>query len=141
MTLAGVSQKIVDVIDPEKNFVPLPVAGGLFFADGEFPIWSCICLLEIRVIAGGGAWYFNEGKNYGMLLRMGVSGTVICVLSAKGVATLVGTPSDEGFTLIGTIAGEGCFGPCPLCICGDFEEGVKYVEGKGWEELPDKKDK
>ena len=140
-TLAGVSPKIVDVINPEENFGPLPVAGGLFFADGEFPIWSYSCLLEIRVIAGGGAWYFNEGKNYGMLLRVGVAGTVVCVLSAKGVATLVGSPGKEGFTLIGTIAGEGCFGPCPLCICGDFEEGVMYIEGKGWEELPDKEDK
>ena len=140
-TLAAVSPKLVELVDAEQNFGPLPVAGGLFFADGEFPIWSYGCLLEIRVIAGAGAWYFNEGKNYGMILRIGVAGTVVCVLSAEGVATLIGTPSDEGFTLIGTIGGEGCFGPCPLCICGDFEEAVKYVEGKGWEEVPDKEDK
>ncbi len=140
-TLAAVSPKLVELVDAEKNFGPLPVAGGLFFADGEFPIWSYGCLLEIRVIAGAGAWYFNEGKNYGMILRIGVAGTVVCVLSAEGVATLIGTPSDDGFTLIGTIGGEGCFGPCPLCICGDFEEAVKYVEGKGWEEVPDKEDK
>ena len=139
-TLAAVSHELVGLVDPKQNFGPLPVAGALFFADGEFPIWSYGCLLEIRVIAGAGAWYFNGGDNYGMIMRLGVSGTVVCVLSAKGVATLIGSPTDEGFTLFGTIGGEGCLGPCPFCICGDFEEAVKYIEGKGWQDVPDEDD-
>jgi hypothetical protein len=140
--VGGVSTKLVELLTPEEDyFGPLPAGGALFFADGQFPVWSFGCLIEIRVVAGAGAWYFAGGDHYGMILRMGVSGTVVCVLSATGVATLIGAPTDEGFTLAGTISGEGCFGPCPICLCGNFEEAVKYIEGKGWVEVPDKEDK
>ncbi|HMJ88786.1 MAG TPA: hypothetical protein VK530_03160, partial [Candidatus Acidoferrum sp.] len=133
--VAAVSPTLLEEIDPEELFGSPPYTGAFVYAEGTFPIWSVGCLFEVRVTVGAGAWYFVEGPRYGGLIKAGVGGTIICVLSASGDITLIGSKKPEGMVFVGVAHVEGCFGPCPFCICVDTSTAVKYVEGQkgGWD--------
>jgi hypothetical protein len=133
VAVAAVSPFLLLDINPEEIFGEPPFTGAFVYAEGTFPIWSVGCLFEVRVTLGAGAWYFVEGPRYGGLIKAGVGGTVICVLSASGDITLIGSKKPEGMVFVGLAHVEGCFGPCPFCICVDTSTDVKYVEGKEWD--------
>ena len=73
-----------------------------------------------------------NGK-FGGIIKAGISGTVICVLSASGDITMIGAKREGGMTFAGLAHVEGCFGIWPLEFCVDTETSVQYTEGKDWD--------
>jgi hypothetical protein len=134
IAVTAVSPMLLSEINPESIFGSPPFTGAFVYGEGTFPIWSVGCLFEVRVTLGAGGWYFVEGPKYGGLIKAGVGGTVVCILSASGEITMIGSKVGSGpmhFTGLAHV--EGCFGPCPFCICVDTETAVGYTEGKEWD--------
>jgi len=131
LAVAAVSPTLLVEVNPVTIFGEPPYTGAFVYGEGTFPIWSYGCLFEVRLTLGAGGWYFVEGPRYGGIIKAGVGGTVICVLSASGSMTLIGSKKPEGMVFVGLAHVEGCLGPCPFCICVDAETDVKYVEGGG----------
>ena len=135
----AVSPYLLTAVNPQEIFGQPPFTGAFVYAEGMFPVFSLGCILEVRLIAGTGAWYFKEGPKFGGILKAGVSGTVICVLSASGDVTLIGSKQGTSLevlapmTFVGLAHVEGCFGFWPLEICVDGNTSVKYIEGQGWD--------
>jgi hypothetical protein len=71
------------------------------------------------------------------ILKAGISGTVICVLSASGDITMIGSKQGLGLSspmaFVGMAHVEGCLGFWPFEICVDGSTSVKYIEGDGWD--------
>ncbi len=135
--VVSVSPYLLDAVNPVEIFGQPPFTGAFVYGEGMFPVFSLGCLLEVRLIAGAGGWYFKEGPKFGGIIKAGVSGTVICVLSASGDITLIGSKQGLGLSspmaFVGMAHVEGCFGIWPFEVCVDGSTSVKYVEGEGWD--------
>ncbi len=133
IAVASVSPMLLNDINPNEIFGEPPFTGAFVYGEGTFPIVSVGCLFEVRLTAGAGGWYFIEGPKYGGIIKAGVSGTAICVLSVSGDITLIGAKHEHGMTFAGMAHVEGCFGFWPIEICVDANTTVKYTEGKEWD--------
>ncbi len=135
--VVSVSPYLLGAVNPIEIFGQPPFTGAFVYGEGMFPVFSLGCLLEVRLIAGAGGWYFKEGPKFGGIIKAGVSGTVICVLSASGDITLIGSKQGLGLSspmaFVGMAHVEGCFGIWPFEVCVDGSTSVKYVEGEGWD--------
>ncbi|HMJ92419.1 MAG TPA: hypothetical protein VK530_21530, partial [Candidatus Acidoferrum sp.] len=129
----AVSPYLLTAVNPGELFGQPPFTGGFVYGEGMFPVFSLGCLFEVRIIAGAGAWFFTEGPRFGGIIKAGVSGTVLCVLTASGDVTLIGSKRDGGMTFVGMAHVEGCIGFWPLEFCIDGDTSVKYVEGREWD--------
>jgi len=126
IAVVAVSPNLFNDLDPESIFGQPPFTGAFVYGEGRFPIWSYGCLFEVRLTLGAGGWYFKEGPKYGGIIKAGIGGTVICVLSADGTMTLIAANNGKGMTYTGLAHVEGCLGWCPFCICVDAETSVQY---------------
>lgn len=133
IAVASVSPLLLVDVNPKNIFGEPPFTGGFVYAEGMFPVFSLGCLLEVRLIAGAGGWFFLEGPKFGGIIKAGISGTVICVLTASGDITMIGAKREGGMTFVGMARVEGCFGIWPFEICVDTETSVQYTEGKDWD--------
>jgi hypothetical protein len=133
IAVISVSPYLLTAVNPEEIFGQPPFTGAFVYAEGTFPVFSMGCLFEVRITAGAGGWYFHEGPKFGGIIKAGVSGTVICVLTASGDVTLIGSRHDGHMTFVGMAHVEGCLGFWPFEICVDTDTHVKYVEGDEWD--------
>jgi hypothetical protein len=130
----AVSPFLLMDVNPYSIFGEPPYTGAFVYGEGRFPVWSFGCLFEVRVTVGGGGWYFKEGPKWGGIIKGGIGGTVLCVLSADGTMTLIAANNGKGMTYTGLAHVEGCFGFCPFCICVDADTTVQYGGKSGdWE--------
>jgi hypothetical protein len=60
---------------------------------------------------------------------LGVSGSVLCIVSVEGDITLVVVKNAEGLTMKGHGDLTGSLGPCPLCISFSKSLGLLYQHG------------
>jgi hypothetical protein len=125
--VTAVSPFLLTDVNPYSIFGEPPYTGAFVYGEGRFPIWSYGCIFEVRVTVGGGGWYFKEGPKWGGIIKAGIGGTVICVLSADGTMTLIAANNGQGMTYTGLAHVEGCFGWCPFCICVDADTSVQYT--------------
>lgn len=126
IAVAAVSPTMLADVNPSSIFGDPPFTGAFVYGEGRFPIWSYGCLFEVRLTLGGGGWYFKEGPRWGGIIKAGIGGTVICVLSADGTMTLIAANNGKGMTYTGLAHVEGCLGWCPFCICVDADTAVQY---------------
>jgi hypothetical protein len=133
IAVASVSPFLLADVNPKNIFGEPPFTGGFVYGEGTFPVFSLGCLFEVRLTAGAGGWFFVEGPKFGGIIKAGISGTVICVLSVSGDITLIGAMREGGMTFAGLAHVEGCFGIWPLEFCVDADTSVQYTEGKDWD--------
>lgn len=133
LAVASVSPMLLTDVNPKEIFGEPPFTGAFVYGEGMFPVFSVGCLFEVRLIAGAGGWFFAEGPKFGGIIKAGVSGTAICVLTVSGDITLIGAKHEHGMTFAGLAHVEGCLGFWPFEICVDVDTSVKYTEGKEWD--------
>jgi hypothetical protein len=147
IAVISVSPYLLTAVNPEEIFGEAPFTGGFVYAEGMFPVFSLGCILEVRMIAGAGSWYFVDGPRFGGIIKAGISGTVLCALTASGDITMIGArqglelPSLDLSSLgqsspmrfVGMAHVEGCIGIWPFEVCIDGSTSVKYTEGGGWD--------
>jgi hypothetical protein len=124
------------LIDPDVASVvgTPPFTGAYVYAQGWLPVSEMVlgvppsCLFEISAGVGAGAFYFAEGPTYGGKMFLGVSGSLLCIVSIEGDVTLVGVAKGSGdVALLGHGHFEADLGPCPFCISLSKSVTVKYV--------------
>jgi len=76
-----------------------------------------------------GAGYFIEGPTFVGKMFLGVSGSVLCIVSVEGDFYLIAVKNQEGLTMKGHGELTGSLGPCPLCISFSKGIGLLYQHG------------
>jgi outer membrane murein-binding lipoprotein Lpp len=87
------------------------------------------CFLEVSAGVGMGAGYFTEGPTYVGKMFLGVSGSVLCLVSVEGDVTLVGVKNPQGLVLNGEGDLTGTIGSCPFCVSFGKSLGIQYQNG------------
>ena len=77
--------------------------------DGSYSILNVGCLLRVNIGAGVGGWFFWDGPVLGGKIKGYVFGKVLCVVSARGDITLVGTASAAGYSVSDLLAADLAF--------------------------------
>lgn len=129
----------IKLIDPDVASVlgNPPFTGAYCYAQGWLPISEMLtgvpasCLFEISAGIGAGAFYFAEGPTYGGKMFLGVSGSLLCVVSIEGDITLIGLKQGDDLRFKGHGHFEADIGPCPFCISISKEVDISYIN-KSW---------
>ena len=127
------------LIDPDvaKVLGNPPFTGAYCYAQGWIPISETLlgvpasCLFEISAGVGAGAFYFAEGPTYGGKMFLGVSGSLLCIVSIEGDITLIGVKHGDDLQFSGHGHFEADIGPCPFCISIGKDVDVSYIN-KSW---------
>ena len=127
------------LIDPDvaKVLGDPPFTGAYCYAQGWIPISETLlgipasCLFEISAGVGAGAFYFAEGPTYGGKMFLGVSGSLLCIVSIEGDITLIGVKHGDDLRFNGHGHFEADIGPCPFCISIGKDVDVSYIN-KSW---------
>ena len=127
------------LIDPDvaKILGDPPFTGAYCYAQGWIPISETLlgipasCLFEISAGVGAGAFYFAEGPTFGGKMFLGVSGSLLCIVSIEGDITLIGVKHGDDMRFNGHGHFEANIGPCPFCISIGKDVDVSYIN-KSW---------
>ena len=127
------------LIDPDvaKVLGDPPFTGAYCYAQGWIPLSETLlgipasCLFEISAGVGAGAFYFAEGPTYGGKMFLGVSGSLLCIVSIEGDITLIGVKHGDDLRFNGHGHFEADIGPCPFCISIGKDVDVSYIN-KSW---------
>ena len=123
------------LIDPDVASVlgNPPFTGGYVYAQGWIPVSQLLtgipatCLFEISAGVGAGAFYFEQGPTFGGKMFLGVSGSLLCIVSIEGDVTLIGVDKGGKVNFFGDAHFEASFGPCPFCISVSKSVSMAYV--------------
>ena len=123
------------LIDPQVASVvgQPPFTGAYCYAQGWLPISQLVlgipasCLFEISAGIGAGVFYFAEGPTYGGKMFLGVSGSLLCIVSIEADITMIGVKHGADMNFDGEGHFEASLGPCPFCISISKDVGVTYV--------------
>jgi len=123
------------LIDPEvaKVVGNPPFTGAYCYAQGWLPVSQLVlgipasCIFEISAGVGAGAFYFAEGPTYGGKMFLGVSGSLLCIVSIEGDITMIGVKHGADMNFDGHGHFEASLGPCPFCISISKDVDVSYV--------------
>jgi hypothetical protein len=123
------------LIDPDVASVlgNPPFEGGYVYAQGWIPVSQLLtgipatCLFEISAGVGAGAFYFAEGPTFGGKMFLGVSGSLLCIVSIEGDVTMIGVDKGGKVNFFGDAHFEASFGPCPFCISVSKSVSMSYV--------------
>lgn len=116
-----------------KNHAPL--RGVVVYAAGAFPVYDFGCVLNVTAKAGMELFFFDNaaGTVIGSTISGGVSGEVLCLLSASGDISLSAATAFGGDVLF---SGSACLqakaGICPLCKTFDDCVGFSFASGEGF---------
>jgi hypothetical protein len=129
----------IKLIDPDVASVlgNPPFTGAYCYAQGWLPISEMLtgvpasCLFEISAGIGAGAFYFAEGPTYGGKMFLGVSGSLLCIVSIEGDITMIGVKHGDDLRFKGHGHFEADIGPCPFCISISKSVDLSYVN-KSW---------
>jgi len=80
--------------------------------EGQVPVYNYGCMFTVGVGAGVGAWYFAEGPTWGGLLTGSFYGELACIVSARGMMTLIGGKSGDDYYFSGNAWVAGGIGDC-----------------------------
>jgi len=127
------------LIDPDvaKVLGSPPFTGAYCYAQGWIPLSETLlgvpasCLFEISAGVGAGAFYFAEGPTYGGKMFLGVSGSLLCIVSIEGEITLIGVKHGDDLRFNGHGHFEADIGPCPFCISIGKDVDISYIN-KSW---------
>ncbi len=127
------------LIDPDvaKVLGDPPFTGAYCYAQGWLPVSELVlgvpasCLFEISAGVGAGAFYFAEGPTYGGKMFLGVSGSLLCIVSIEGDITMIGVKHGDDLQFAGHGHFEADVGPCPFCISVSKDVGLTFVN-KSW---------
>jgi hypothetical protein len=103
--------------------------GVYIYGAGTFPIYSFNCLLKVNV---GAEVSVFAGTHLGGRIGGSVSGEALCLVSAKGEASLTYAQGPEGRYYGGEIGLNAKIGPCPLCAKWEKTFNTTY-RSSGWE--------
>jgi hypothetical protein len=116
----------------------LPFTGVYFYGEVWIPIAEVIlgipssCMFDVSAGAGTGLGVFVEGPTFVAKMKMGVSGSVLCLLSVKGEVVLAGKANPDGIALAGRGTLSGIIGSCDFCI--DFSKDLFMTyENASWD--------
>lgn len=112
------------VLSQNPNFTGVYVYGA-----GTFPIYSFNCLLKVNVGAEVSAF---AGTHLGGRIAGSVSGEALCLVSAKGEASLGYAQSGSERLYAGDIALHAKIGPCPLCAKWEKTFNATFRKTSGW---------
>jgi hypothetical protein len=123
------------LIDPDvaKVLGQPPFTGGYVYAQGWLPVSEMLtgvpasCLFEISAGVGAGAFYFAEGPTYGGKMFLGVSGSLLCIVSIEGDITMIGLKHGSDMRFSGDGHFEADLGPCPFCISISKDVSITYI--------------
>lgn len=104
--------------------------GVYVYGAGTFPIYSFNCLLKVNVGAEVSAF---AGTSWGGRIGGSVSGEALCLVSAKGEASLAYVQSGDERLYNGGIELNAKIGPCPLCAKWEKSFNATYRRTQGWE--------
>lgn len=127
------------LIDPDvaKVVGDPPFTGAYVYAQGWLPVSELLtgvpasCLFEISAGVGAGAFYFAEGPTYGGKMFLGVSGSLLCIVSIEGDITMIGVKHADDLRFDGHGHFEADIGPCPFCISVSKDVDLSYIN-KSW---------
>jgi len=103
--------------------------GVYVFGQGTFPIYSFNCLLRVNV---GAEVSVFAGSHRGGRIGGSASGEALCLVSAKGDASLAFVESDGAWLYDGSLALKAKIGFCPLCA--KWERSFNATYGtEGWD--------
>jgi len=130
----------IQMIDPDVASVlgSPPFTGGYLYGEGWIPISEAAlgipasCLFNISAGIGAGAFYFIEGPTYGGVMKAGVLGEALCIVTIKGEVKMVGVKSGDSLRFNGKGRLSGKVGYCPLCIKFGKSVGITY-RGGSWD--------
>ncbi len=112
-----------------------PFTGAYAYGEIWVPISEALlgipatCFFEVSAGVGLGAGYFVEGPTFIGKMYLGVSGSVLCIVSVEGDIYLVAVKNPEGLSLKGGGDFTGSLGPCPFCISFSKHVGLLYQHG------------
>lgn len=113
------------VLSANPNF-----AGVYVFGAGTFPIYSFGCLLKVNVGAEVSAF---AGTHLGGRIGGSISGEALCLVSAKGAASLAYAQSGNEKLYQGSLELNAKIGPCPLCAKWEKSINASYRRTSGWD--------
>jgi len=113
------------VLSENPNFT-----GVYVFGAGTFPIYSFNCLLSVNVGAEVSAF---AGTHLGGRIGGSVSGEALCLVSAKGEASLAYAQSGDEKLYQGHLGLSAKIGLCPLCAKWDKNFNATYQKTSGWD--------
>lgn len=127
----------LELIDPDvaKVLGPAPFTGAYVYAQGWLPVSELLlgippsCLFEISAGIGAGAFYFAEGPTYGGKMFLGVSGSLLCIVSIEGDVSLIGVKHGDDMRFLGHGHFEASLGPCPFCISVGKDVDLSCING------------
>ncbi len=106
----------------------VPFTGVYLYGEAWIPIAEVVlgipssCMFDISAGVGAGMGMFIEGPTFVAKMKMGVSGSVLCLLTVKGEVALAGKANPDGIALAGRGTLSGVIGPCPVCL--DFSKDL-----------------
>jgi len=127
----------IRLIDPEVAEVlgNPPFTGAYLYGEGWIPISEAVlgipasCLFNISAGIGAGAFFFVEGPTYGGVMKAGVLGEALCIVTIKGEVKLIGLKSGDNLRFNGKGRLTGKVGWCPFCIKFGKTVGITYQDG------------
>jgi hypothetical protein len=116
---------VLTTSDPNRSFT-----GAYGYVEVWAPVYSQGgCLFEIVAGVGAGGGFFVEGPTLVGKMKLGLGGTVICIVSVRADVTLVGVANGLDLTYKGSCRLHGDIGWCPFCIPFSVGIGVGYWDG------------
>lgn len=112
-----------------------PFTGGYAYFEGWIPVSQVLfgipptCFFTVSAGVGMGVFYFVEGPTYGGRVFAGLSGEILCVVTAKGELRLTGVKQGGDFRFTGSGKVSGSAGKCPFCIKASKSFKAAYENG------------
>ncbi len=112
------------LIDPEVASVlgNPPFTGAYLYGEGWIPISEVAlgvpasCLFNISAGLVAGAFYFAEGPTWGGVMKAGVLGEALCIVTIRGEIKMIGLKSGDHLRFRGRGRLSGKVGWCPFCV-------------------------
>jgi hypothetical protein len=127
----------IKLIDPDVAAVlgNPPFTGAYLYGEAWIPISEAVlgipasCLFNISAGVGAGAFFFLEGPTYGGIMKAGVLGEALCIVTIKGEIKMIGVKNGDNLRFNGKGRLSGKVGPCPFCIKFGKTVGITYENG------------
>jgi hypothetical protein len=127
----------IALIDPDVASVlgTPPFTGGYLYGEGWIPISEAVlgipasCLFNISAGIGAGAFFFLEGPTYGGVMKAGVLGEALCIVTIRGEVKMIGVKNGDNLRFNGKGWLSGSVGWCPFCIKFGKTVGITYENG------------
>ncbi len=127
----------IKLIDPDVASVlgDPPFTGAYLYGEGWIPISEAVlgipasCLFNISAGIGAGAFFFIEGPTYGGIMKAGVLGEALCLVTIRGEVKMIGVKSGDNLRFKGKGRLSGKVGACPFCVKFGKNVGITYENG------------